>query len=57
MFLFLNVNSALEETLKGLFYFTVTGVGPCGGRKKFPRTSSIVEVIFYFSLLRSEDIF
>ena len=33
------------------------GVVPCGGRKKSPRTSSIVPIIFYFSPLRSEDIY
>ena len=39
------------------FYFTVAGVVPCGGRKKSPRTSSIVQIIFYSSPLKSEDIF
>ena len=28
-----------------------------GSRKKTPRTTSIVQIIFYFSPLRSEDIF
>ena len=37
------------------FYFTAAGVVPCGSRKKPPRTSSIVQIIFYFSSLRSED--
>ena len=30
---------------------------PCGGRKKSPRTSSIVQIIFYFGPLRSVKIF
>ena len=47
--------SALEGTLKELFYFTVADPAPCGGRKKSPLTS--VQTIFYFSPLRSEDIF
>ena len=38
-------------------YFTAAGVVPCGSRKKPPRTSSIVQIIFYFSPLRSEDMF
>ena len=28
--------------------FTAAGVGPCGGPKKSPRTSSIVQIIFFF---------
>ena len=39
------------------FYFTAAGVVSRGSRKKPPRTSSIVQIIFYFSPLRSEDIF
>ena len=31
-----------------LFAITAAGVVPCGGRKKSPRTSSIVQVIFSF---------
>ena len=39
--------------LKGTqFYFlsaiTAAGVVPCGGPKKYPRTSSIVQIIFSF---------
>ena len=38
--------------LKGLFkiliYFTVAGVVLCGGRRTSPRTSFIVQSIFYF---------
>ena len=31
-----------------LFDFTAAGVVPCGGRKTSPRTSTIVQFIFYF---------
>ena len=31
-----------------LFVITAAGVVPCGGRKKSPRTSSIVQIIFSF---------
>ena len=34
--------------LKGLFAFTTAGVVPCGGPKKSPCTSFIVQIIFYF---------
>ena len=40
-----------------LFDFTAAGVVPCGGRKTSPRTSSIVQFIFYFGPLRSAIIF
>ena len=40
-----------------LFDFTAAGVVPCGGRKTSPRTSTIVQVIFYFGPLRSAIIF
>ena len=40
-----------------LFDFTAAGVVPCGGRKTFPRTSTIVQFIFYFGPLRSVIIF
>ena len=46
----------LKEHFKIYFYFTAAGVVPGGGRKKSPRTPSIVQIIF-FSPLRSEDIF
>ena len=36
-----------------LFAITAAGVVPCGGRKKSPRTSSIVQIIF---LCRSFEI-
>ena len=32
-----------------LFAITAAGVVPCGGPKKSPRTSSIVQIIIYFS--------
>ena len=31
--------------LKGLFAITAAGVVPCGGPEKFPRNSSIVQII------------
>ena len=31
-----------------LFAITAAGVVPCGGTKNSPRTSSIVQIIFYF---------
>ena len=40
-----------------LFDFTAAGVVPCGGRKTSPRTSTIVQFIFYFGSLRSAIIF
>ena len=40
-----------------LFSITAAGVVPCGGPKKSPRTSSIVQIIFFFwSFEISEDI-
>ena len=40
-----------------LFAITVAGVVPCGGPKKSPRTSSIVQIIFSFrSFEISKDI-
>ena len=38
-------------------FFTAAGVVPCGGRKTSPRTSTIVQFIFYFGPLRSAIIF
>ena len=51
-----------ENALKGshflfLFNFTAAGVVTCGGRKMSPRTSTIVQFIFYFGPLRSAIIF
>ena len=40
-----------------LFDFTAAGVVPCGGRKTSPRTSTIVQFIFYFGPLRLAIIF
>ena len=40
-----------------LFDFTAAGVVQCGGRKTPPRTSTIVQFIFYFGPLRSAIIF
>ena len=36
---------------------SAAGVVPCGGRKTSPRTSTIVQFIFYFGPLRSAIIF
>ena len=36
-----------------IFDFTAAGVVPCGCRKTSPRTSIIVQFIFYFGPLRS----
>ena len=35
-------------TIRYCFGITVAGVVPCGGPKKSPRTSSIVQIIFSF---------
>ena len=40
-----------------LMTYTAAGVVPCGGRKTSPRTSTIVQFIFYFGPLRSAIIF
>ena len=40
-----------------IFDFTAAGVVRCGGRKTAPRTSTIVQFIFYFGPLRSTIIF
>ena len=40
-----------------IFDFTAAGVVPCGGHKTSPRTSTIVQFIFYFGPLRSAIIF
>ena len=34
-----------------LFAITAAGVVPCGGPKKSPRTSSIVQIILFLSVL------
>ena len=45
----LNVSTALKGTHNYiLFVVTAAGVVPCGTPKKRPRTSSIVQFIFYF---------
>ena len=36
---------------------TAAGVVPCGGRKTSPRTSTIVQFIFYFGPLGSAMVF
>ena len=58
IFLLMNVFIALKGShLWFLFDFTAAGVVPCGGRKTSPRTSTIVQFIFYFGPLRSTIIF
>ena len=56
--LLINVFTALKGSqFYFLFAISATGVVPCGGPKKSPRTSSIVQVIFSFwSFEISEDI-
>ena len=46
----MNVFIALLKDLISdfIFDFTAAGVVPCGGRKTSPRTSTIVQFIFYF---------
>ena len=45
----MNIFVALKGThFLFLFAFTAAGVVPCGGRKTFPRTSTIVQFVFYF---------
>ena len=57
-FLLMNVFIALKGShFWFLFDFTAAGVVPCGGRKTSPRTSTIVQFIFYFGPLRSVIIF
>ena len=54
-----NVFTAFKGTnfLHFVFAVTVAGVvSSYGGRKKSPRTSSIVQIIFYFWFLRSVGI-
>ena len=56
--LLLNDFSALKGThFYILFVVTVAGVVLCGSPKKQPRTSSIVQFIFFFGPLRSAEIF
>ena len=58
IFFFMNVFIALKGThFLFLFAFTAVGVVQCGGRKTSPRTSPIVQFIFYFGPLRSAWIF
>ena len=58
IFLLMNVFTALKGShFRFLFDFTAAGVVPCGGRKTSPRTSTIVQFIFYFGPLRSAIIF
>ena len=57
-FLLMNVFTALKGShFWFLFDFTATGVVLCGGRKTSPRTSTIVQFIFYFGPLRLAIVF
>ena len=47
-FLPLNVFTASKGSFYILFVFTAAGVVPCGSPKESPRTSSIVQIIFFF---------
>ena len=40
-----------------LFAITAAGVVPCGGPKKSPRTSSIVQIISFFGSFEISEIF
>ena len=55
----LNVFTASKGSNLYILFAIVTaaGVVPCGGRKKSPRTSSIVQIMFYFGPLGSVGIF
>ena len=58
IFFLMNLFIALKGThFWFLFAFTVAGIVQCGGRKTSPRTSTIVQFIFYFGPLRSAWIF
>ena len=49
LLLFLKVFTASKASNNYvLFAITAAGVVPCGGPKKSPRTSSIVQIIFFF---------
>ena len=57
-FLLMNVFIALKGShFWFLFDITAAGVVPCGGRKTSPRTSTIVQFIFYFGPLRSAIVY
>ena len=51
------LNASIGSNHYILFAITAAGVVSCGGPKKFPRTSSIVQIIFYLGPLRSVKIF
>ena len=54
----MNVFIALKGShFSFLFDFTAAGDVPGGGRKTSPRTSTIVQFLFYFGPLRSAIIF
>ena len=47
----LNVSLLPKDLNIILFAITAAGVVPCGGPKKSPRTSSIVQIIFFLLIL------
>ena len=47
----------LTMTIKLMFNIEAAGVVPCGGPKKSPRTSSIVQIVFSVGPLRSARTF
>ena len=51
----INIFTALKVIF--LFGITAAGVVPCGGPKKYPRTSFIAQIIFFFDPLRSAWVF
>ena len=50
-------NGRFLRSLSFKLWVFAAGVVPCGGRKMSPRTSTIVQFIFYFGPLRSAIIF
>ena len=47
-YLFLNIFLLPKDPFFILFAITAAGVMPCGSSKKSPRTSSVVQIIFFF---------
>ena len=47
--------TALKKSVLFLFAITATGVVSCGGPKMSPRTSSIVQIIFFFLSFKTSE--
>ena len=47
--------TALNGSVLFLFVITAAGVVPCGGPKKSPRTSSMVQIIFSFRSFETSE--